>query len=140
MSNDLDKIIAELLSLREYTPVILDLPTEEMIRQAEQDIGIPFPEDYKKFLREASNVTYGVTVPLMISGAQAVNEDLLEAVEDARKVGVPKDWLPICQDDGNYFCIVPSGTVRYWDHNGRTDESWPDLATWIKEVWIEEES
>jgi hypothetical protein len=26
----------------------------------------------------------------------------------------------------------------YWDHNGPSDESWPDLASWIRDVWLEE--
>jgi len=29
--------------------------------------------------------------------------------------------------------------VVYWDHNGSSDETWPDLAHWINEVWLEEE-
>ena len=52
-------------------------------------------------------------------------------------MGVPEDWIPICEDNSNFYCYTPDGTIRYWDHNGANDESWPNLATWIKEVWIE---
>ena len=45
-------------------------------------------------------------------------------------------WLPICEDNGDYFCIVPGGQIRYWSPDGGTDESWPNLASWIKDVWI----
>ncbi len=31
-----------------------------------------------------------------------------------------------------------SGEIRFWSHDGATDERWSDLATWVKEVWIEE--
>jgi hypothetical protein len=31
-----------------------------------------------------------------------------------------------------------AGEVVFWSHEGATDERWPDLATWIREVWIAE--
>lgn len=34
---------------------------------------------------------------------------------------------------------MKTGRVSYWSHDGATDESWPDLATWIEEVWIGED-
>jgi len=52
-------------------------------------------------------------------------------------MGVPGDWLPFCQDNADYFCL-DGRIVRYWSHDGETDEQWPDLGTWISEVWIGE--
>jgi hypothetical protein len=45
------------------------------------------------------------------------------------KMELPKGLLPICEDNGDYFCMEQSGRVIYWSHNGATDESWPNLAT-----------
>jgi hypothetical protein len=53
-------------------------------------------------------------------------------------LGVPDDLLPICEDNGNYFCMNRRGQVVFWDHNGASDEKWTDLATWINDVWIGE--
>ena len=50
---------------------------------------------------------------------------------------LPRRLLPFCADNGDYYCFAPDGTVKFWSHNGTTDESWPDLASWIKQVWIE---
>lgn len=61
---------------------------------------------------------------------------LVEVVKSARDAGVPAELIPICADNGDYYCIDKEGKMIYWSHNGPTDESWPNLATWIKNVWI----
>ena len=38
----------------------------------------------------------------------------------------------------SYYCIDRRGQVVYWDHDGATEERWPDLAAWIVEVWVGE--
>lgn len=114
------------------------LPDDELIEKYEQMTNIAFPEDYKVFLKSVSNAFVGFMSPFTVNQDISVRHgDLIAGINDARKVGVPEDWLPICEDNGDYYCIVPDGKVRFWDHNGTNNESWPDLATWIKEVWIE---
>jgi hypothetical protein len=51
---------------------------------------------------------------------------------------LPRELLPICEDNGDYYCMNERGEVVYWSHAGSGDERWPDLATWIQQVWIEE--
>jgi len=41
-------------------------------------------------------------------------------------------------EDLDYYCIDNQGRIRFWSHNGTTDESWKNLATWIEDVWIGE--
>ncbi len=63
--------------------------------------------------------------------------ELLTTIQKARSAGLLDNWLPICEDNGDYYCIAPDGRVRFWSHDGPSDESWPDLATWVGEVWIQ---
>ncbi|WP_116919250.1 SMI1/KNR4 family protein [Tamilnaduibacter salinus] len=46
--------------------------------------------------------------------------------------------LPFCEDNSDFYCLTPTGEVVFWSHNGSTAESWPNLATWIFQVWIGE--
>lgn len=115
------------------------LPDDALIARYEEATGLDFPEDYKTFLKSVSNAFVGYISPFTL------NEQLLEdygdlraGIDEGRKIGVPQDWLPICEDNGDYYCILPDGCVRFWDHNGSSDESWPSLAAWAKEVWLEE--
>ena len=52
---------------------------------------------------------------------------------------LPRKFLPICEDNGDYFCMNRKGEVVFWSHDGATDEKWKDLATWIEEAWIGED-
>ena len=41
------------------------------------------------------------------------------------------------EDNGDYFCIADCGEVVYWSHNGSTDERWPSLTEWHRQVCLE---
>jgi len=52
-------------------------------------------------------------------------------------MGVPRHLLPFVENNGDYFCLTPSGEVVYWSHNGTTDEKWPNIAAWRQQVCVE---
>lgn len=114
------------------------LPDDALIEKYEQATGLFFPKDYKIFLKTISNAFVGFMSPFTVNEALSEGRsDLISGIIRARRVGVPKDWLPICEDNGDYYCLAPDGSVRFWDHNGSSDEAWPNLATWAKLVWLE---
>lgn len=115
------------------------LPDDALIEKYEQAIGLSFSDDYKVFLKTVSNAFVGYISPFTLN-EQLMKDygDLRVGLDEGRKIGVPRDWLPICEDNGDYYCLAPDGSVRFWDHSGSSDEIWPDLATWAKEVWLEE--
>lgn len=133
MPSDLNEAIAELRRLNTPVPRTRRLPTESEVRDAETNVGVPFHPDLRRYLLEASDVVYGTHEPITISGGHTAIETV---VQSARELGVPDDLLPICDDNADYFCITANGEIVYWSHNGATDETWPNLATWITDVWI----
>jgi hypothetical protein len=135
----LTDVIAKLRRLNEPVPEPLSLPTYKDIEAAERQLKMKFPPDYRTYLLEASDVVYGSLEPaIVIPDAGYVH--LTELAESAwSEMEVPRDLLPICEDNGDYYCLNTNGEVCFWSHNGSTDEKWPDLATWIEEVWIGEE-
>ncbi|WP_413208509.1 SMI1/KNR4 family protein [Rhodospirillum sp. A1_3_36] len=138
MNEKLNSILRELKSVRLNLSTPQYLPSDELIDEYESEIGIVFPEDYRSFLKEASDSMLNGKDALRLTPNRSHPRELSVALMDARQIGLPKDWLPICEDNGNYFCLTPDQKIRFWDHNGSSDESWPDLATWIKDVWIDE--
>nr|WP_283164484.1 SMI1/KNR4 family protein [Pseudomonas bijieensis] len=44
--------------------------------------------------------------------------------------------MPFIEDNSDYYCISETGFVRYWSHNGSTNESWPTFAAWFEQVCI----
>lgn len=135
---EISQVITELLELNEPVPEPLRLPTEAEVNAAENRLAMKFPEDYRQYLLRASNVVYGSLEPAVVTPDSGYL-NLIEVAESAwDEMEVPRNLLPICEDNGDYYCLNQAGQVQFWAHDGTTDEKWPDLATWIKEVWIEE--
>ena len=134
----ISEVLAELRDLNEPVPKPLRLPTETEVNLAENRLGRKFPDDYRRYLLEASDVVYGTLEPAIVM-PDAGHLNLVEIAESAwDEMDLPRDLLPFCEDNGDYYCLTADGAVKFWSHNGTTDESWKDLATWIKEVWIEQ--
>ena len=135
---NLADVIAELRELNEPVPKPLRLPTADEVRAAEDQLAVKFPDDYRRYLLEASDVVYRSREPAVVI-PDAGHLSLVEMAESAwDEMDVPRELLPFCEDNGDYYCLNNKGEVEYWSHDGATDEKWKDLATWIKEVWIEE--
>lgn len=134
----LEAAIQELRELNEPVPKPLRLPTPAEVAGAEQAVGLPFHPDFRQYLLEASDVVYDALEPVTITGQDSRTE-LERVARRAWQMGVPRSLLPICEDNADYYCMNQSGQVVYWSHNGISDEKWPNLAAWIKQVWIEGE-
>jgi hypothetical protein len=131
--SSLDEVIAELRRRSVPVPRPRPLPTEADVAAAESSLGLFLHHDVRRYLLEASDVVVGTIEPVSLA---AGHTDLRRVLHDARVMGVPNDLVPICEDNGDYYCMTPLGEVVFWSHNGRTDERWPDLASWIVQVWI----
>jgi hypothetical protein len=136
---DLSEVIVELRELNEPVPKPFRLPTEAEVSAAEKRLNIKFHEDYRRFLLEASDVVVGTLEPAMVA-ADCGYLDLCEIAEYAwDEMELPLTLLPICEDNGDYYCLNKKGEIEYWTPDGETQDKWDNLAIWIKEVWIEGE-
>lgn len=136
MAYTMENAIADLRAHSLDTPQKPSLPDSDLVDAYERRIGFSFPADYRQFLMEASDVFVGAITPLIITESGEGPDELSVVLQEARDVGVPAEWLPICEDNGDYYCLTKEGTIRFWSHDGTTEESWPDLAIWIRDVWI----
>jgi hypothetical protein len=134
----LDQAIHKLRELNEPVPKPTRLPAESEVAQVERDLGVKFHPDYRRFLLESSDVVFGNMEPATITDADS-HTHLPAICESAwDEMEVPRKLLPICEDNGDYYCMNARGQVVFWSADGATDEKWPDLATWIEQVWIAE--
>ena len=128
--------LAELRRLNEPVPRPFRLPTGDEVAAAERALGRSFHPDYLAFLLTASDVAFGTVEPFVVT-PDSGHLDLVSRALEAWAIGVPDELLAICSENGDFYCIDDVGAVRYWSHDGLTDDAWPDLATWIELVWIE---
>ena len=133
----LDDAITKLRSRAQSAPKPLPLPAPEQVEAVEAELGIRFSSDYVRYLLTASDVVFGFIEPATVANP-SFRTHIPKVVASARAYGVPSHLLPICEDNADFYCLTPLGNVEFWSHNGSTNESWPDLATWIEQVWIGE--
>ena len=133
----LDEAIRELRSCNEPVPRPLRLPTAKEVDDAERRLGIPFPADFRRYLLEASDVTCGTFEPVTITTLES-HTDLFAVAEEAwEESGLPRDLIPLCADNGDFYCMNAAGGVVFWSHDGLSRDAWPSLADWIEDVWLE---
>lgn len=136
----LDEAIEQLRELNEPVPIPMRLPTPEEVAGAEQELGVKFHPDYRKYLLQASDVVFGAIEPATITDPDS-HTHLISLCESAwEQMELPRTLLPICGDNGDYYCMNERGEVRFRPHDGTSKEKWRNLATWIEEVWIGENS
>ena len=133
----LEQAIRELRARSRVVPQPPRLPTVEEVDAAEVFLRAKLHPDYRTFLLTGSDAVVGRLEPATLANPGA-HTHLLEVVRSARESGVPGDLLPICEDNGDFYCMSKDGSIRYWSRNGATDETWPSLGNWIREVWINE--
>ena len=133
----LDDAIRQLREMNERVPRPLRLPTQDEVALTEKQLGVKFHPDYRRYLAEASDIVFGTVEPATITRPES-HTYLPKICAHAWAAGIAKDCLPICEDNGDYYCMNERGHVFFLSHNGSNSETWPDLATWIEEVWIGE--
>ncbi|HVG12644.1 MAG TPA: SMI1/KNR4 family protein [Flavisolibacter sp.] len=136
--------LEKLRSLGQSAPSLVASPSEEDVRNAEEKLGVKFPPSFITYQLEYADLTYGSFEPyLRIEDGSHL--DLVNSVSEARAYGLPQHLLPFVEDNGDYYCFdlatkAPEYKVRYWSHDGATDESWESFLDWVETCWIGEES
>ena len=135
----MEEVIEQLRELNEPVPVPLELPEEELLVEIEEQILINLPFELREFLLKVSDVVYGSLEPVTVTDPQS-HTYLPEVASVAWSLGVPRELVPICEDQGNYYCVEQDGTVLLWDgeEEDLTDDSWDSVWHWVREVWLEE--
>jgi hypothetical protein len=135
----LDEAIQALRGRNEKVPISLRLPTEAEVATAEKELGVGFSFDLRRYLLQASDVVFGALEPVTVADPE--NHTHLPEVARAawEEMDLPRDLLPFCEDNGDYYCLNKKGEAAFWSHNDRAvTGKWKNLATWIEEVWIGE--
>lgn len=117
-------------------PVPLDLPDEDQLVVIEEELLLPIPRDVRTYLLEASDVIYGTLEPVTAADPNS-HTHLPEVTAVAWSLGVPHYLLPICEDNGAYYCADPEGEIVLWKDGDLTGDTWPSIWQWVRDVWLE---
>lgn len=134
----MEDVIEQLREANEPVPVALELPDEDLLVEIQELLLIHIPDDMKAFLLTVSDVIYGSLEPVTVTDPQS-RTYLPEVAANAWDVGMPREYVPLCQDGDNYYAVEEDGTVLLWDGDEEavTDETWDSVWTWARDVWLE---
>jgi hypothetical protein len=134
---NLDEAFTELRARNDPPPRPIRLPTPPEVEAAEQKLGVRFHTDFRRYLLEASDINYGPIEPVTITRAES-HTDLFKVAGDAWGAsGVPRDILPICEFNADFYCMNSQGEVVFLSRNAWSPAAWPSLADWIEQVWLD---
>ncbi|QLE86491.1 MULTISPECIES: SMI1/KNR4 family protein [Shewanella] len=129
-------IIERLRDLSETVPVPLTLPTFDQLVQVEEEILIPLPAELKEYLLYASDVIHGTIEPVTASDPYS-HTYLPEVTSYAWSIGMPREYIAICQQGNNFYSIDQEGQVLLWSEDELESETWESFWQWAEEVWIQ---
>lgn len=135
----MEEVIEQLRELNEPVPVPLELPEEETLVEIQEQILIHLPFALREFLLQVSDVVYGRLEPVTASDPHS-HTYLPEVAATAWSLGVPREFVPLCEDQGNYYVVEEDGTVLLWEADTteiNEDESWESVWHWVRDVWLE---
>jgi len=132
----MEDIIEHLRELAESVAVPLALPTEDDLVVVEEEILIPLPHDFRVFLMEVSDVITGNIEPATAADPRS-HTYLPEMAALAWDIGLPREYIPICEYEGGYACIAQDGKVTFWRSGEIHGEGWEDIWWWAREVWLD---
>ncbi|CAI3939292.1 unnamed protein product [Commensalibacter communis] len=133
---NIDDQVQILNSLKDDLEKQQKLPNDTLLNEYETILEIKFSDEYRDFIKNIEHVLYNGLDNSSMDGIVIDVRNLLECTKEARTIELPRNWLPIVEDNGDYYCVRPDGKVAFWSHNGSTDETWDNIATWIQDVWI----
>lgn len=132
----MEDVIEMLREHNEPIPVPLRLPEVDDLVDVQEQILIHLPDDYKTFLLEVGDVVYGKIEPATVTDSSS-HTYLPEMAAQAWHDGLPREYIPVCQVAGDYYCIDEYGEIRLWQDGEFTDQEWASIWHWAKDIWLE---
>jgi hypothetical protein len=131
----MDELIDELREANQPVPIPLELPEEDDLVEVQEALFISLNEDFQEFMLTVSDVVYGSLEPVTASDPTS-HTYLPEIAAIAWNAGLPRDLVPLCEHQGNYYAVNEEGEVQYWEGGVKTEQSWESVWYWARDVWL----
>jgi hypothetical protein len=132
----MEDVIEKLREENEPVPVPLELPDEDQLVEIEEELLISLPPEFREFLLTVSDVVYGKLEPVTVTDPQS-HTYLPEVAATAWSEGLPRDLIPLCEDNDGYYCVSQEGEVMHWSDGEVDDDTWDSVWIWARDVWLE---
>lgn len=132
----MQEVIQRLRALNQPTLYPLALPDDDDLLTVEEELLLPLPAELRQFLLQVSDLILGALEPVTAADPQ-LHTYLPELAAQAWDQGLPRDLLPLCAQDDNYYCVSQDGEVLLWSGQGFVGDPWPTVWHWAEDVWAQ---
>ena len=116
----------------------LEAVTDDDIEVIENKLSLVVTDELRCLLKSIASNTYSGGILLQSASKNAPNflNTVIQTLK-AREIGVNRNAVVICQDNGNYYCVTEDGTVALWEYDIEDfGEEWDDICDWIENEWL----
>lgn len=132
----MQEMIDELREVAEQVPVPLELPEHDQVVDAQEQILMPLPADFREFLMEATDIIFGSLEPVTVADPSS-HTYLPEVTAMAWSLGMPREMIALCESAGGYYCVAQDGEIKLWRDDDYDEEVWENIWYWVRDVWLE---
>lgn len=132
----LNEVAEQLLDASLETAFPLELPELDDIVEAQEELLIHIPADFRDYLLHCSHVIYGRLEPVTLADPNS-HTYLPEVAAEAWSQGLPREYIPLCQDGANFYCLDEDGVVYLWENGSDMPEQIAEhIWYWVRDVWL----
>lgn len=136
----INEVAERLHELSLDTAFPLSLPEMDDIVDAQEAMLIHIPPVFREYLLNSSDAIYGNLEPVTVADSNS-HTYLPEVAAEAWSAGMPRDLLPLCQIEDNYYCIGSDDTIYLWNADSDAlEELLESVWYWVNDIWLGEEA
>lgn len=132
----MQELIEELHRVSEDVPVPLELPEHDQVVDAQEQILMPLPADFREFLMTCGDVVFGAIEPVTVADPQS-HTYLPEVTSQAWEEGMPRELICVCFAEGGYYALDQGGVVKFWQGGELDDREWETIWEWVEDIWLQ---
>lgn len=132
-----NEIATALLEASVDTAFPLEQPDMDAIVDAQEAMLIHIPPEFRDYLLQCSHVIYGHLEPVTVADPNS-HTYLPEVAAEAWAQGLPREFIPLCVDGEQIYCVDDGGVVYLWQPDTEDlEEVAENIWFWVRDIWLE---
>lgn len=134
MINEISQLLSERAEKQTFP---LDKPTLDDLVEVNEAMLISVPPVFREYLLSSSHQLYGRLEPVTIADPGS-HTYLPEVAAQAWALGMPREYIPLCQDSSNIYCVAQDDTVLIWNEalGDELEEVSTNVWEWVRDIWL----
>ncbi|GAB2189433.1 SMI1/KNR4 family protein [Sessilibacter sp. MAH2] len=133
-----EDVLEKLANISQSTLLPIPQATMDDIVDAQEEMLVSFPAEFRDFLISVSHMEVGSIEPVTLSDPE-LHTYLPEMASQAWELGLPRDLLPLCRVEDGFYVVTLADQVEFWriEDQDFSGDIWESIWQWADEVWLE---